>query len=94
MTNGVYRFVRCHSSVEGFISSNRPSTDAIKAIDAWANAKSERSYVVVQDEDEFLVSQLTWGLSDSCAGGDLDEISHKCGVKYSFEGGCSEVARS
>lgn len=77
-----YRLVRSNN-VEGFLSSNRPSTDALNALNVWANTQSDRSYTVRVDEDELLVIELNWNDADASAGSDLDKACHRFGVDRS-----------
>ena len=78
-----YRLVR-GNSIEGFMSSNRPSTDALKAVSDWCNGRSERIYTVRVDEDELLVVELSWSEADASAGSDLDKACHTFGVDRSY----------
>lgn len=74
------KFAR-NSSVEGFLSSNRPSTDALNAVSTWETGASGRSYTVEVDKDDFLLLDLTWSDTDSLAGTDLDGACRRCGVE-------------
>lgn len=74
-----YKFAR-DSSMEGFLSSNRPSTDALNAVNTWKTGASGRSYAVEVDKDDLLVLDLTWGDTDNLAGADLDGACRRCGV--------------
>lgn len=83
MPSGRYKFVRSNN-VKGFLSSNRPSTDALNAVSIWSSAQPQRSYDTVVDEDEQLLADLSWGESDDSAGQDLEENCRKFGVEHSF----------
>ena len=85
MPIGHYSFVRSNSSIKGFLSPNRPSTDAISALENWSNNQSQRSYTVLVDEDERLVAELSWNESDASAGSDLEEACRRFGVDRSYE---------
>lgn len=74
-----YRLVRSNS-IEGFRSSNRPSTDALNALNDWADTQSDRSYTVRVIEDELLEIELSWSDADASAGPDLDKACHRFGV--------------
>lgn len=78
-----YKFAR-NSTVEGFLSSNRPSTDALSAVSTWKTGASGRSYAVEVDKDDLLVLNLTWSDSDSLAGADLDGACRRYGVERSY----------
>jgi len=78
-----YRLAR-GNSIEGFLSSNRPSTDALSAVSVWSNSQSERSHTVRVDEDELLVVELSWSEADASAGSDLDEACRRFGVSRSY----------
>ena len=77
-----YSLVRSNS-IEGFLSSNRPSTDALNAVGDWSNSQPERSHTVRVVEDKLLVVELSWSEADDSAGSDLDEACRKFGVDRS-----------
>lgn len=81
-----YRFTRDRSNVTGLVSGNRASTDALGALSVWCGAQQGREYVVVIDEDEQLVVDLSWSEADSSAGPDLDSACLKLGVSRSYVG--------
>jgi hypothetical protein len=81
---GRYRFTRDGRGVAGFMSPNRPSTDALSALSVWSGAQQGREHVVVIDEDEQLVADLSWREADSSAGPDLDSACLKVGVNRSY----------
>ena len=85
MNRARYRFVRKNKSIKGFLSSNSPSTDALNAVDNWSNAKPQRSYTTLVDENEQLLVELSWSESDDSAGPDLEESCHKFGVNRFHE---------
>lgn len=80
-----YRFVRKDKSINGFLSSNTPSTDALKALGKWSNAHPQRGYTKLVDEEEQLLVELSWSESDDSAGPDLDEFCNEFGVNRSYE---------
>ncbi len=84
MPSGRYRFVRKSNSAEGFVSTNRPSTDALNVVIIWSNAQPQRSYTVLIDEDEQLVANLTWSETDPSAGPSLDGACDKFGIERSY----------
>jgi len=84
MPKGCYKFVRKNNSVEGFVSRNRPSTDALNAVNIWSNAQAQRNFSILIDEDEQLVADLTWGETDPSAGPSLDEACDKFGIERSY----------
>lgn len=84
MPSGRYRFVRNSNSTKGFLSSNRPSTDALSVVNIWSNAQPQRSYAILIDEDEQLLVDLSWSESDVSAGPDLEETCYKFGVERSY----------
>lgn len=84
MPSGRYKFVRKNSSVEGFVSRNRPSTDALNAVNIWSNAQPQRSFTILVDEDEQLVADLTWSETDSSVGPSLDSACDKFGIERSY----------
>jgi len=74
-----YRFVR-NRNVSGFLSENRPSTDALNALERWHTGNNGRSYDIKHDEDEFLIAQLFWQEGDADACSDLDTACCQSGV--------------
>ena len=78
-----YRFNRCNN-ISGILSKNRPSTDALSALQRWTNSKKGRSYKIRTDEDEHLIAQLSWENNDSNAGPNLDDECTKSGVERHF----------
>jgi len=84
MPSGRYRFVRKSNSIEGFASTNRPSTDALNVVNIWSNAQPQRSFTILIDEDEQLVADLTWSETDSSAGPSLDGACDKFGIERSY----------
>lgn len=72
MTPATYRLTRDRRSPTGFLSSQRPSTNAMNAIEKWRVAGSGRSYVVVDDQDDYLVAKLT------LVSVDIDEFNALC----------------
>lgn len=84
MPSGHYKFVRNNNSVEGFVSRNRPSTDALNALHIWSNAQPQRSFTVLVDEDEQLLAHLSWSETDTSAGPHLEAACDKSGVERSY----------
>jgi len=83
MPTARYKFVR-DTSVGGFLSQNRPSTDALGAVTKWESSASGRSHHVRVDEDDHLVADLTWGEMDRSAGTDLENACREFGVDPRF----------
>lgn len=83
MPTARYKFVRDDTSTTGFLSSNRASTDALRAVNIWSSAATDRSYAVQIDEDDTLVVDLTWSETDRAAGADLDDSCRSVGVDRS-----------
>jgi hypothetical protein len=79
MPTARYKFVR-DTSMEGFLSRNRASTDALGAMTLWSSGAAGRSYDVRVDEDDILVVDLTWIETDRTAGADLEQSSRSAGV--------------
>ncbi len=79
MPTARYKFVR-DVGVEGFLSRNRPSTDALSAVSHWSSGATGRSHVVQVDEDDRLIADLTWSEADQTAGPDLDNLCRGVGV--------------
>ena len=84
MPSGRYRFVRNSNSIEGFGSTNRPSTDALNVVNIWSSGQPQRSFTILIDEDEQLVADLTWSESDPSAGPSLDGTCNKFGIERSY----------
>lgn len=53
-----YQFTRDSQSLRGFLSSNRPSTDAMALLVNWQAELPTREYEVVEDTDNVLVATL------------------------------------
>ncbi|TPG21382.1 hypothetical protein [Variovorax guangxiensis] len=83
-TTAIYRFTRDEHSPMGFLSSQRPSTDAMTAICRWeVAARGRRSYVVLDDQDDFLVAKLTLLKVDiDEAASDFNALCVQLGLKY------------
>lgn len=81
MPSGCYKFVRKDNSIEGFMSRNRPSTDALNALHIWSNVRSQRGFAVLVDEDEQLTANLSWNEADTSAGASLEAVCDECGVE-------------
>jgi hypothetical protein len=84
MPQARYKFIRDSSGVAGISSNQRPSTDAINAVNAWAHAAQGRSFNEVSDDDETFVADLTWNDADDEAGPSLDDQCVRLGVKRVF----------
>lgn len=83
MPTARYKFVR-DTSIGGFLSGNRPSTDALGAVSNWTSRATGRSYAVLVDEDNNLVVDLTWSETDRAAGTELDDSCRRFGVDRSY----------
>ena len=84
MPSGRYKFTRKNNSIEGFVSRNRPSTDALNALHIRSNAQSQRSFTVLIDEDEQLLANLSWSETDNLAGSSLEAACDKDGLERSY----------
>ena len=84
LPSGHYKFVRKNNSIEGFMSRNRSSTDALNALHIWSNAQPQRSFTILVDEDEQLLANLSWSDADTSAGTNLEAACDKCGVECSY----------
>ena len=84
MPSGRNKFVRKSNSVEGFVSKNRPSTDALNVVNIWSHAQPQRSFTILVDEDEQLLADLTWSETDTSAGPILDDACDKFGIERSY----------
>ena len=80
-----YRFARNNKSIEGAVSNNQLNTDALNAVNTWAKAKPQRSFDILEDEDEKLLLKLSWSESDGSAGPDLEQHCIKKGVERIYE---------
>ncbi len=80
-----YRFKRSED-ISGFLSQNRPSTDALKALKLWSGDEKGRSYKIKIDGDEFLIAQLSWEEGDEKAGPDLNARCQGNDVERRLEG--------
>lgn len=79
---GTYRFARNDSSVVGFLSSQRASTDAMSVVKSWELRGAGRSVEVLEDCDDHLVARLTFEDSDSeRAAADLEALCADKGVQ-------------
>ena len=84
MPSGRYKFTRKNNSIKGFLSTNRPSTDALNALAIWSTAQPERSFTVLIDEDEQLLANLSWGDTDTSAGSSLEAACDNYGLEHSY----------
>lgn len=84
MPKARYRFSRS-DSIKGFLSKNRPSTDALGALAVWQDGHADRDFSKHIDEDEQLVAELSWNESDDSAGPSLDDACSKFGVARTHE---------
>lgn len=82
MPTARYKFFR-DTSMRGFLSGNRASTDAINAVSDWSNAASGRSYELQSEADETVVVDIMWSELDDTADVNLDDLCRKCGVTRS-----------
>lgn len=80
MPIGRYRFGRADGIV-GFMSTQRPSTNALNALGLWTVQSADRSFAVVQEADDWLVADLSWRPRDEQAGTSLDFACYRNGVE-------------
>lgn len=83
MPTARYKFVRDTTSMEGFVSNNRPSTDALRALSIWLDGAAGRFYDKRIDEDDVLVADLTWSEADHTAGVNLENSCRRFGADRS-----------
>lgn len=84
MPSARYKFVRKNDNIEGFLSKNRASTDALNALTIWLNSNPQRSYIIVNDEDEQILVDLSWSETDISAGECLEDACNKFGIERSY----------
>lgn len=60
-----YRFTRDYTSPAGFMSKQRPSTDAMNVLANWEALGAGRMYDVVEDADDYLVAKLSFLTADT-----------------------------
>jgi hypothetical protein len=82
MTTAQYKFERA-SGMSGFLTKNRPSTDALNALGEWQELDPGREIATVVDEDDMLVAELSWRAGDDSAAQDLDKACQNHGVARS-----------
>lgn len=78
--SGVWKFRRDTRSIEGFLSTSRPSTDALNALESWRAKNFHRAYEVKTENDELLLAELSTNSDDDEAGGDLDRECCRVGL--------------
>jgi hypothetical protein len=76
-----YRFTRANNSAGGFLSRNRPSTDALGALQHWIGGAAGRDYTKLAEEDDYIDVEVTCNASDGDAGPQLEAESEKRGVE-------------
>jgi hypothetical protein len=82
-----YRFSRAESSLPGFFSARRASTDAADALTQWSGRGDGRSFVEIESDDDHLVACLSFKENDSQqAGFDLQSLCLALGVSYEHLG--------
>lgn len=81
MNIGRYFFSRKMVSTNGFVCSQRPSTDSLNALSSWANKQTGRSFVILDGKDDEIFSKLKCHDSNQPAGHDLDTICNKFGIQ-------------
>jgi hypothetical protein len=59
------------TSVEGFLSRGRSSTDAIAALENWKSGAADRTYSCVAESDDAFEAILAFRDTDPTAGTDL-----------------------
>lgn len=79
-----WRFERDPHSPSGFLSQNRPSTDALGVLHRWRDQQANRNFTVTVDEDDLLEAILTYDEIDKDAGSHLDELCSQHGVERHF----------
>lgn len=84
MKSGKYRFTRA-TGLPGFMSQNRPSTDALNALSSWTAGDPGRSFEVHRDEDESLSATLTFSANDKSAGDDIGLACQNVGIIRDIE---------
>lgn len=76
-----YLFTRDQSSVAGFLSPHRPSTDAMHALAQWGEVGPGRTYETLVDKDDEVVVRLTFMMANrDQAASDLNAVCSKWGV--------------
>lgn len=80
-TKSNWIFERDERSMQGFLSENRATTDADRALLFWQSQASGRSYEVVHWEDQTIAVDLTCERSDAMSGSDLDHWCVMFGVR-------------
>lgn len=78
--SSLWEFRRDPRSMTGFMSTNRPSTDALNALEAWCTRGGHRKYVVKSENDDLLVAMLSTISADLEVGGDLDKECSRWGL--------------
>lgn len=82
MASSTWKFIR-HNDVNGFLSANRPSTDAISALEAWCSncETGSRAYEQINISDDYIEAKLTYNDNDHESGNELDKYCFNHGVK-------------
>lgn len=80
ISTSVWRFQRDSTSPTGFVSENRPSTNALAALVRWEGLAPNRSYVVLVDDDAMLEAKLSVDMNDQIAGSQLDTLCSHFGL--------------
>jgi hypothetical protein len=83
MKTARYKFVRHTRNAAGLMSNQRPSTNAINALNAWMHAGAGRSFAEILDDHDSLVADLTWSDADVEAGPSLEGACLRVGVERS-----------
>lgn len=81
MAEAKYTFIRKTDHPSGFLSANRPSTDAVSALSHWSGESDGRSYEEIADDDMALIARLYWHEQDVRAGTDLNALCDQFGVR-------------
>jgi hypothetical protein len=87
MSSGVYRFTRTIQTPNGFLSRNDVCTDALNAVQIWANSNSERALEVLAETDAHLEVRITWTEPADQARDALDALCDRYGVVRTAVGG-------
>ncbi len=82
MHKAKYSFKRT-DGIEGFFKAGGANTDALNALLLWIGG-GNGNYVVLQDEEDGLITQLEFDESDEKAGPELDHECHQTGIERMF----------
>lgn len=80
-----YIFARASDTVQAAISSNRPSTDSINALEKWIVGADGRGYEIRDQNDETVRVTLAFDDVDENAGADLHRYCVEAGVQRKLD---------